>query len=441
MTTRTAAPQTQTKSRIRGFFAWLADREIIPTLLGVALATFSPRWAPWGLGLLATTWIVRWIARGHLSLPTPLDGPVVLLLLTVPVTCWVTVDPPLTAIAVSRLLAGLALAYGLVNWARDETRRSLLALGLAALALFATVSVTWPGGKLPFIPPALYDRTSIRVDDTVNANMMAGALVVALPVPVALLLLAPPGRLPSVAGAVPPVLAWLLDYPVARRAWFAFAALSAAAVLILTKSRGAWLAAAVALALLLVARWRPLAWLLPLLPLGLALLAWRLGPAALLDAFSRDGALSGWESRVEIWSRASYAIQDFPYTGVGANAFARATGALYPYFLSGPDADISHAHNLLLQVAVDLGIPGLVAYLAIVILALWAAHRAVRRHLRAGQRALAALAWAGAVSLVAMLVHGLVDATTWIVGRGAFVPWAIIGTIVALGPAKDAFTQ
>ena len=35
-------------------------------------------------------------------------------------------------------------------------------------------------------------------------------------------------------------------------------------------------------------------------------------------------------------------------------------------------------------------------------------------------------------SLVGMVVHGMVDATTWIVGRGAFVPWMVIGAIQAL---------
>jgi len=34
--------------------------------------------------------------------------------------------------------------------------------------------------------------------------------------------------------------------------------------------------------------------------------------------------------------------------------------------------------------------------------------------------------------LVAMCVHGMVDAATWIVGRGAFVPWAVIGAILAV---------
>ena len=57
---------------------------------------------------------------------------------------------------------------------------------------------------------------------------------------------------------------------------------------------------------------------------------------------------------------------------------------------------------------------------------------AARRYRQADEGALAALSWAGLASLVAMGIHGSVDATTWIVSRGAFVPWAIIGAILAL---------
>ncbi len=45
---------------------------------------------------------------------------------------------------------------------------------------------------------------------------------------------------------------------------------------------------------------------------------------------------------------------------------------------------------------------------------------------------MAAVAWAGLAGLVGMLVHGTLDATTWIIGRGAFVPWAVIGMLIAL---------
>jgi putative inorganic carbon (HCO3(-)) transporter len=195
-------------------------------------------------------------------------------------------------------------------------------------------------------------------------------------------------------------------------------------MLLLTESRGAWLGTAVAVWILLLYRWPRLVWLAPIGALGVAGVVWRVGPALLADG------LNGQMGRFELWSRSLYLIQDMPYTGVGAGTFEPILDTQFPFYLHG--AWVEHAHNLFLQVAVDLGLPGLIAFLALLGLALWCAWDAARRYRQADERALAALSWAGFASLVAMGIHGTVDATTWIVSRGAFVPWAVIGAILAL---------
>src|SRR5262249_45371462 len=75
------------------------------------------------------------------------------------------------------------------------------------------------------------------------------------------------------------------------------------------------------------------------------------------------GSTLSLQARVEIWSRALLMLQDFPFTGIGLNTFPVVLQALYPPFLTGPDETIPHAHNLFLQTGVDLGIPGLLAFL------------------------------------------------------------------------------
>ena len=217
-----------------------------------------------------------------------------------------------------------------------------------------------------------------------------------------------------------------------RLLWYALSALATAGVLVLTKSRGGWIAGGAVVLLLLARRRRVFLWLVPLVLLGLGLLVWQIGPAALLDTVGLAAGVSGWEARVEIWSRAVAMVRDYPLTGIGANTFGAVADVMYPFLLFGPDAAVNHAHNLLLQVAVDQGLPGLVAFSSIVLLSLWCALDSARSFGRAGEEALAALAWACLASLVGMLVHGLVDATTWTVGRGAFVPWAVVGTALAL---------
>ena len=411
------------RSTLQQAMAWLAEREIWPLAVGVALATLTRRWAPWGLGLLGLFWLVRWLGRGAPSVRTPVDGPALLLLALVPLSFWITVDRALTAAAVSRLLAGLALAYGLVNWVTGAKRLHLLALGIAGLGLglafFGLISVEWPLDKLGFIPPTLYRWTSARpvvlarVSDVVNPNILAGALVMTLPFTLGALL-----------GQSNPRGTGLLGRRGFHWVWFGGTAVASAGMLLLTKSRGAWLGTAVAVWILLLYRWPRLIWLLPIGLLSLAGVAWRIGPTLVADG------LAGEMNRFELWSRSLYVIQDMPYTGAGAGTFKPILGTQFPFFLHG--AWVEHAHNLFLQVAVDLGLPGLIAFLALLLLALWCALDAARRYRQADERALAALSWAGLASLVAMLVHGTVDATTWIVSRGAFVPWVIIGTILAL---------
>ncbi len=58
-------------------------------------------------------------------------------------------------------------------------------------------------------------------------------------------------------------------------------------------------------------------------------------------------------------------VQDFPFTGIGLGTYNNVAHALYPFFIAAPDEVVAHAHNNLLEVAVDVGIPGLIAYVAL----------------------------------------------------------------------------
>ena len=74
---------------------------------------------------------------------------------------------------------------------------------------------------------------------------------------------------------------------------------------------------------------------------------------------------------------------------------------------------IPHAHNLFLQIAVDLGIPGLIAWLAIflvVIVLSWKLYRYGRIHQNVQS---AALGIGLLCSQIALVMHGMTDAVTW----------------------------
>jgi len=364
----------------------------------------------------AVFWPLRWLATGRFTKRTPADWGVIVLMVMVLVTLWASALPTKTIPQVYRILTGIGFYYTIVNWCNNPKRLRFLLLGMtlavSLLAIFAAVSVQWPVGKLAFISGQLYQQFSVLVSDTVHPNVLAGSLVLMLPIPLAGLFFAG-GK---------------MGWP--ERIIYGEAILVSLAVLALTQSRGAWMALGAVLLSLIILRWR-WGWLilLPVIILALAAIN-QLGIPRILEMAFSSGAISGWDGRREIWSRAIYMIQDFPFTGIGMGSFGEVADALYPFFSYSPGA-IPHAHNLFLQIGVDLGIPGLIAWLAIflVVIALsWKQYRYGRLHQNVQCIALGA----GLLSSqVALVVHGMTDAVTWGMVRPAPLVWAIWGLAVA----------
>jgi putative inorganic carbon (HCO3(-)) transporter len=110
--------------------------------------------------------------------------------------------------------------------------------------------------------------------------------------------------------------------------------------------------------------------------------------------------------RVELWSRAVDAIRDAPLTGVGMNAFRVVMPERYPPFLF-PITDLAHAHNHLLQAALDVGLPGLVAYASIWLIIGALLVRVLRL---SDERVYRSIAGGIGAGLIAHFVFGLTDA-------------------------------
>jgi len=150
----------------------------------------------------------------------------------------------------------------------------------------------------------------------------------------------------------------------------------------------------------------------------------------ILNNLMAGAALDGFDGREEIWGRAVYMIRDFPLTGVGAGLYSDTADQLYPFLPFGREG-ASHAHNLFLQVAVDFGIPGLVAWLAVFWLAFVAGWRLYRGGGLRGSAWQTALG-AGLLAVQAALaVHGLLDAVTWGMVRSAPLVWGLWGMAAA----------
>lgn len=162
------------------------------------------------------------------------------------------------------------------------------------------------------------------------------------------------------------------------------------------------LGAPVALASAMIPRWgqqpRVRRWLLPA---GLLAVA-----AALALAFAFRGWLdpagNSWSTRATMWSTSAGALRDHGVIGSGAGTF-EGIYRRYETVEAVPGTYVNHAHNDYLELAIEMGLPGLLLLAAF--LTWWAA-----RSVKAWRRPhVDHYARAAVIGSAAVLVHSLVD--------------------------------
>ena len=127
-------------------------------------------------------------------------------------------------------------------------------------------------------------------------------------------------------------------------------------------------------------------------------------PALALTALDIKNAVGiGVVLRLDIWSRALAMIRDMPLTGIGLDSYALIQTQFYPGHLLGPEP---HAHNLGMQLTLDMGVAGLLGFLWLIAAFAAVTIKALRRNPEPHERALLAGAAAG---VAAMLGSGLID--------------------------------
>jgi putative inorganic carbon (HCO3(-)) transporter len=391
-----------------------------PLWVGAALASFTlggSRFLVPGLLVLALLWAWAGITCKTWGRFTPVDLSLGLWLLLVPVTLYVTSNPGLTGNFLAYFLAQLIAFYSVVTWARNTRRLQLVGWGLvlAGTLLAAATPLLIRQGNRFFSLNSLFGPDGLLRVVEINRNVLAGSLAVMLPFCCGFLLSQSPGRFYKL-----------------RLSASGLALVVVGAGLALTQSRGAYAAAAVGLLLVLAMQWPRIGLIVS--GLGgaglLVLLAGLFSSPSMVNRFLPGGLLDGLDDRLEVWSRAVYAIQDFPFTGIGMGTFGPVTTSLYPYFRISSENVIPHAHNIFLQAGVDLGLPGLTGFLALLFSLLAAGFLGWQRWKAANNRAASRITLGGLGSLCAMLLHGGLDAVTWGT-RPAFLSWAILGLLLA----------
>ena len=384
----------------------------------------------WVLAIALAPLAIRLLAARLPVRPTPLDAPLLLFLLTAGVGVWAAYDRD-GFLAIFSAPIGWQKLWGVVlaalvfyALAALETRTQIR-WALALLAGFGAAVAAWVIATNDWAAqPAEWDLIT-RLGRAVqawlpalpgprlNANVVGGVVGPLLPLSLGLVADGSSGE----GKRQWPWVAWGL----ATGAMMAFG-------LLLTTSRGAWLGVGGGLAL--AAGW----WLAGRLSrggqrlaafavlVGLGVLAVGLIVALAPPLRARVLEDQAAVNRVDIFSQAALLVRDYPFTGIGLGNFAL-VHSTYALLIHVPI--ICHAHALLLDVAVEQGLPGALAATAMLGGAAWLGLRALA-HTERPQPALAA----GLLSLAILVVHGLTDDPLYS-SHGVLLLWAPAGLVVA----------
>jgi putative inorganic carbon (hco3(-)) transporter len=405
-------------------------------LLLVPLVWFPWRWPPLtllGVALAIAGWAYRWRAARALVDTTALRRPLLCAVAAtavaaIPIGDWERGLPKVLGLVLGAAL--LALTTNIVI-SRDRLRWAIVLLACATLAIAAVgaLGAVWPAGKFPALdrlyarlPRVIFGLVPNTGHGGIHVNELAG--VVLLPMPVLLAQAACAGRrgfalLSSLAAVLAGAVALVMLLATQSRSGMTGggAALALLAGVAVARAQSTPRVPVVLRRLLLVGYAGSLA--------GGVWLGWRVFSRWLRSPAT--GSLESFETRLEVWELALAMVRDFPFTGIGIGQFDRVLKGLYaPVLLWGEY--VPHAHNVYLQFAVELGLPGTAAVA-------WLFLTCLAASLRAARSSDQLFSWTAAglsAGLLGFGIYGLTDALAP-GARPAVVLWGVAGLAAAVG--------
>lgn len=299
------------------------------------------------LGLGALVWLGKMIVMRRMDFKaTPFDLGIALLVTLSAASIWASPDRGFSFYNYYNLMGRYILIYYLaVNNIRSPGQVKRLVWSMLASALVvslygfyqyfsgATVSaVEWVDG-------AQFPDLKMRVFSTLeNPNLLAGFLVTMM----------------AIAAGMGYKAATLNSKVILAALVILFGG-----CLVLTYSRGAWLSVLAIVGMYGILCNRKIFWLLLVVPI--------------VGFFAHDALLERIMSitnptdtsstlRIALWESTIAMIMDKPFFGIGWGAY----WMVYPdydFFINNANTKIFHAHNMYLNIAAEIGIPGLFAFL------------------------------------------------------------------------------
>jgi hypothetical protein len=309
------------------------------------------------------------------------------------------------------IVAGIVLYYALV-WLPEEigersVTRGIAILAPALLSIFFLLTFDWSYriGKVGFLDPIMRILAMVRLpvgDELLNSNSAGGLLAALIPFQVNALF-APAAFLAEDGFEDGGNGRGLLLLRVAL-------VLFSVGTLILSASRGAWLALGLVTAFWLTQKVVRRRWASLLIFGLLCLMIWLVAGDWLLRAVAAD--------RIPVWTGSLELASDYAFTGIGPANFDMPYAT---YVLLSHVPYLSHAHNLYLDVWLDGGLLALFAMIVLFVTAL--------------RQAIHADGWRAAVfaATTVVAVHGLLDDALYAYAPLAqtfmWVPLALIARI------------
>ncbi len=368
------------------------------------------RWL-WLIALWLPILVARWLSQRRLWTNTPFDELFIALLALFVVNIFTAPFETRGILLIFRPLFGVVLVWACVEAARRAghinsllTAITVFALGVGLVALLAS---DW-SGKSAWVLDLTAGLPDLRGfwlwQGGFNTNEIAGAMAWLTPLMAALALKE-------------------------RRVWAMIAALTLITALTLGQSLSAW--AGVLVGTLIAAT--PRRWAMRLaagaaIGLIVGYGAVLVAPTTVIDLLKTTSPrqeVNSLNHRVELWQSARAIISDYPLTGAGLAMYrSPLIRQLYPTPNYSPVQAV-HAHNMLLHIGTDAGLPAMLLYSGVFAAAGVMLARVWRR---VPQVSVVTGGLAG--GLVAHMVYGLADAIpVW--DRFAFVGWWWFGLIAA----------
>ena len=305
--------------------------------------------------IIPLIWICRRIVKKEFFERTILDWAIAILLIQVFATCIIVPDLSFSLPKIAGVLFGVFFFYSAVALLIS---RKLIKFGIAAflgggliLSVVGLLGIKWTH-VLHFEKMMLKIAENIPkiktnlpgVQYRFNSNAIGGVLILIIPLSFLILLSYLKGKKEN----------YLIVYKPFALMFFSVILFVLCSILFLTQSLGSWLGILIGIWILLFPfKWKK--WSVILILLSVVCLA-------LLDANKTKLIID--EVKIDIafrepwWLEGTNTIIQHPFFGIGMNQFRQIPAIGY---------EVAHAHNHPLHTAAELGIPGLIAYLAILI--------------------------------------------------------------------------